>query len=475
MVRSQFLGAALAACFLAIVAATDEKCPVVLPNARSMLRIVGGVAPTDSGLPFMVAFHRMNATGREIFFCTGSLLSSQWALTAAHCPVTSKSVAYVGGRDAASGQLVQIETVTKHPKFMFERWKIREVMDDDIAVVKFTEPFKGSFSTVRINSNSKVPEGGSYARAAGYGLTDPNEANSFGSLRQVDLPIKSSLRCQILFMTSGGIGFPLGFQIKDKLQMCAGYENGGCDSCQGDSGGPILTYDQDGNPVQVGVTSFGIGCGAKKRPGIYTRLSSYVDWLRSTGADFTVSNDGVDFKKNNGDANFLDKIDPRCFPADATVTLRDGSHKSMEHLEIGDEVLSSAGTYAEVFMFTHRRQRSYHRFVELSYEGGKKAILLSAGHYLQINGQMISSDNADVGDMVETADGSMKNVTHVSLAMRRGLYNPQTTSGLIVVNGVKSSTYTTAISPNVAHGMLQPLIALYKLFQTDFSFGALES
>jgi secreted trypsin-like serine protease len=55
------------------------------------------------------------------------------------------------------------------------------------------------------------------------------------------------------------------------------------DTCEGDSGGPleIKLYGQSKLiPFLVGLTSFGIGC-ATDSPGVYTRVSSYIDWIET--------------------------------------------------------------------------------------------------------------------------------------------------------------------------------------------------
>ena len=62
--------------------------------------------------------------------------------------------------------------------------------------------------------------------------------------------------------------------------MCAGFEKGGKDSCQGDSGGPLM-IKEDGRLVVVGVVSAVIGCARPKLPGIYSRVNSYIDWIKS--------------------------------------------------------------------------------------------------------------------------------------------------------------------------------------------------
>jgi hypothetical protein len=162
-----------------------------------------------------------------------------------------------------------------------------------------------------------------------------------------------------------------------------------------------------------------------------------------------------------------------CFPASATVLLESGATKTMSELTIGDSVLVGVGKFSDVFMFTHALANEVNSFIELSTVSGDK-LALSAGHYLYINGAMMSSETAKEGDTVELGSGASSIIASAKRVSMRGLYNPHTLHGDIVVDNVRTSTYTTAVQPTLAHSLLAPLRALFRVHASDPSFAVFQ-
>ena len=62
--------------------------------------------------------------------------------------------------------------------------------------------------------------------------------------------------------------------------FCAGYAEGGRDSCEGDSGGPLMIWSSTRQAwVLIGIVSNGIRCAEPNLPGVYCRVTEYLEWM----------------------------------------------------------------------------------------------------------------------------------------------------------------------------------------------------
>jgi secreted trypsin-like serine protease len=87
-------------------------------------------------------------------------------------------------------------------------------------------------------------------------------------LQEVTLPVWTNADCASKY----GAAAPGGII---ESMLCAGRATK--DSCSGDSGGPLTV--NDGRWTQVGIVSWGIGCGKGQYPGVYSRVTSFLPWI----------------------------------------------------------------------------------------------------------------------------------------------------------------------------------------------------
>lgn len=70
----------------------------------------------------------------------------------------------------------------------------------------------------------------------------------------------------------------------NELKICISTKGGTEGVCNGDSGGPLVVNESDGNATEIGIVSFGSSLGCESGfPGVFTRVSEYVDWIATNG------------------------------------------------------------------------------------------------------------------------------------------------------------------------------------------------
>lgn len=143
----------------------------------------------------------------------------------------------------------------------------------DIALLKLAKPAvlgKGVGLVCLSNPNNPLPIDNLNKKCW---ITGWGTLTSGGSqpkvLQEASVPLVSKKRC--LRAYPGKIG--------DSM-ICAGLDKGGVDSCQGDSGGPLVC-EFNGKWHLEGVTSWGYGCAAPNKFGVYARVGYVRSWVLS--------------------------------------------------------------------------------------------------------------------------------------------------------------------------------------------------
>lgn len=251
-------------------------------NSNINPRIVGGLPISPTLLPYLVAIQNPGTEN----YCTGTLLSSNWIITAAHCEVAPGFRVLVSTNSNRFGPNTTVTRVFSHPLYHAVPGNARNFYD--IAVAELETDLETCTSCVpsprymSVNFNTRLPRVQSFTRVAGFGLTFEDRSvpeTEPGRLRQVDVPVVDINKCRDIYGTISS----------ENQQVCAGYlHDGECDSCLYDSGGPLVQYT--GNvPVLVGVTSFGTGCARAGYPGVYVNTAGHREFLESTPAIFTIN------------------------------------------------------------------------------------------------------------------------------------------------------------------------------------------
>lgn len=219
------------------------------------------------------------------------MISSRYVLSAAHCIIENYNLRQVRlgewdtstALDCDSGDCADpVQDINVESIFSPKTYDFSKNNEHDIALLRLARPARMSYFVKPIclplveslMGNSR--DASQKFVVAGWGKTE--------KLQKSDRKLKLQLggvehdACKKKYASH-----------KDKViisssQVCAGGEKGK-DSCQGDSGGPLMGLYNDGRGGNyyylAGIVSFGIGCGNAGWPGVYTRVSSYINWIQS--------------------------------------------------------------------------------------------------------------------------------------------------------------------------------------------------
>jgi secreted trypsin-like serine protease len=229
-------------------------------------KIIGGEPAEPGKDPWQVALIAANG----VQFCSGSMITTEFVVTVAHCVDQSTKPEDVrvraGTTDLRSGgSISSVVGIAVH-----ELWN-PTTHDFDIAILQvFPPPAGRAISVITPEQETSLLRDQMPLRTAGWGAT------------VIGGPLQPLLYAvQVPFQPGDICNRPQSYGGRVTVNMvCAGYEVGRRDACQGDSGGP-LTMSHESGHLLVGVVSWGDGCGRPYKFGVYTRMSRFIGWIQS--------------------------------------------------------------------------------------------------------------------------------------------------------------------------------------------------
>uniref|UniRef100_A0A8C1M730 Neurotrypsin n=1 Tax=Cyprinus carpio TaxID=7962 RepID=A0A8C1M730_CYPCA len=254
------------------------------PSHTRQKRIIGGENSLRGGWPWQAAVRLRGSQADGRLVCGATLISSCWILTAAHCfkrygNSTGLYKVRVGDYHSLVPEEYEdeygVEKIVLHPRYRSDS------NDYDLALVRVSghrahRGVPGHCVTLSRSvlpaclpmRREKVPKGIANCYITGWG--DTGRAYS-RTLQQASISMLSKRQCEQRYSD----------QFTSRM-LCAGssHDNHRVDSCRGDSGGPLVCERPSGSWVVYGVTSWGHACRLQDAPGVYTKVSAFMPWIR---------------------------------------------------------------------------------------------------------------------------------------------------------------------------------------------------
>ncbi|XP_066135826.1 transmembrane protease serine 11A isoform X3 [Saccopteryx bilineata] len=229
-------------------------------------RIMSGNIAAKAAWPWQASLQRNN-----IHQCGATLISNTWLITAAHC---FKNNANPRPWTVSFGTTINPPLMKRNIKRIIVHEKYHSpARVYDIAVVQFSPrvTFSDDIRRVCLPEASASLQPNSTVYITGFGALYYG-GESQNDLREARLKIISDDVCKQPHVYGSDIRFGM---------FCAGYLEGIYDACRGDSGGPLVIKDLKDTWYLIGIVSWGDNCGQMNKPGVYTMVTYYRNWIAS--------------------------------------------------------------------------------------------------------------------------------------------------------------------------------------------------
>ncbi|NXU74863.1 HGFA factor, partial [Oreotrochilus melanogaster] len=232
-------------------------------------RIVGGSSSLPGSHPWTAAIY----IGES--FCGGSLIQTCWIVSAAHCfansPLKSTITVVLGqhlfNRTTDVTQTFEIEKYILHPQY-----SVFNPTEHDIALIKLKKNGQRCAVKSQFVQPICLPESDTVfpdefkCQISGWGHRHENITGYSDILQETLIPIISEEKCRSPEV--------YGTEITENM-FCAGYLDSKSDACQ-----VMLSLGREYKCILLPeILHWGDGCGRVNKPGVYTRVTNYLNWI----------------------------------------------------------------------------------------------------------------------------------------------------------------------------------------------------
>ncbi|NWH79923.1 UROK protein, partial [Piaya cayana] len=250
-----------------------------LRSISKYFKIVGGSQAEVESQPWIAGIFQ-SIRGTDQFLCGGSLIDPCWVLTAAHCFSTpppkkfmykvflGKSILNVTDDNE---QVFMVDDIILHPDFTDDTGG----NENDIALLRIRTASGQCAVESRYVRTVCLPErnlklkDNTRCEIAGYGKQDFFDIFYAQRLMSATVNIMSQEKCRYEYYDT--------IRVTENM-VCAGDPMWMTDACKGDSGGPMVC-EHNGRMTLYGIVSWGDRCAEKNKPGVYTRVTRYINWI----------------------------------------------------------------------------------------------------------------------------------------------------------------------------------------------------